>query len=585
MRGLSETDVRSFLRRVAGDVDTLQEQENELHAHIAELEQRLANPPELSEADVLDAVGEETARVLRSARSAGEDLRRKAAESAAELTLKTEEELASRRAEFEQEIAQKLQQSEQQIADRRQSAEQTATAIVAEAEDRAASIRADADRYAQQHREDAETEAAEMIETARVSGREMVTEARALREKIVSDLTKRKNLLAAQITELREGRERLLEAYKVVKDTLSSATGALSQAAQVAQAQAADAMLNNGAVAVSTEIEVDAEISNVDVESQDTKGIRSYMKDAFGIHDDESDVLVVDHDDSDSEVKDEVSIEQSQTSVQPDSADEVDTSTEIDIRSEELSDEDSEDQEGDGVDALFARLREERGNGSKSGSPVSSSDEAKQEEQVQELQKPDALVLRDEELSGARTGIAKRVKRALQDEQNEMLDAIRKSKGNPTASKVFPKLERQIQAWVEVIDPFVREAHAAGGAQDVSDAYVRQSAEQLVTPLRERISDGFNQAENPDDFVKARYREWKTQFLPSLIDDLMNEAYSQGVYASVPEGTKVAWVNSGCCADCADNALEPVTRGDKFPTGQLFPPAHPGCDCTLTVAD
>jgi len=37
--------------------------------------------------------------------------------------------------------------------------------------------------------------------------------------------------------------------------------------------------------------------------------------------------------------------------------------------------------------------------------------------------------------------------------------------------------------------------------------------------------------------------------------------------------------------DADDNALEPTRRGQSFPTGQPFPPAHPGCRCLLAVVD
>jgi hypothetical protein len=45
------------------------------------------------------------------------------------------------------------------------------------------------------------------------------------------------------------------------------------------------------------------------------------------------------------------------------------------------------------------------------------------------------------------------------------------------------------------------------------------------------------------------------------------------------------WVTvvGGCCPDCDDNTLEPTTRGKPFPTGQLLPPAHPGCRCLVAA--
>ena len=39
------------------------------------------------------------------------------------------------------------------------------------------------------------------------------------------------------------------------------------------------------------------------------------------------------------------------------------------------------------------------------------------------------------------------------------------------------------------------------------------------------------------------------------------------------------------CPDCEDNSLAGAqAKGEPFPTGQLHPPAHPGCRCLL-VAD
>jgi hypothetical protein len=47
----------------------------------------------------------------------------------------------------------------------------------------------------------------------------------------------------------------------------------------------------------------------------------------------------------------------------------------------------------------------------------------------------------------------------------------------------------------------------------------------------------------------------------------------------------VRWVVDdidGPCPDCDDNALAgPTPLGQPFPTGQVAPPAHPGCRCVL----
>jgi hypothetical protein len=117
--------------------------------------------------------------------------------------------------------------------------------------------------------------------------------------------------------------------------------------------------------------------------------------------------------------------------------------------------------------------------------------------------------------------------------------------------------------------------------------------EVLVTPLRERllaaVEDTLGDDANPDVIahrIGARYREWKGQELDNRIGDLLAAAYARGVYDAAPEGSRLRWVpaEQGQCPDADDNALEPTRRGGRFPTGQQFPPAHPGCRCLLAVA-
>ena len=57
----------------------------------------------------------------------------------------------------------------------------------------------------------------------------MLDEARVARERVLADLGRRRSLLQAQVEELRQGRDRLLDAYRVVKRTFLDATEALAQ--------------------------------------------------------------------------------------------------------------------------------------------------------------------------------------------------------------------------------------------------------------------------------------------------------------------------------------------------------------------
>jgi hypothetical protein len=88
--------------------------------------------------------------------------------------------------------------------------------------------------------------------------------------------------------------------------------------------------------------------------------------------------------------------------------------------------------------------------------------------------------------------------------------------------------------------------------------------------------------------VGAAYREWKTQRIERVAGDHIVSAFSRGAFAAVSDGTSQHWVVDdvdGPCPDCDDNALAGSTpRGQAFPTGQMHPPAHPGCRCVLVTS-
>src|SRR4051812_44850721 len=81
-RGVSEQEVRSFLRRVAEELQAAQQREQELRDELDGLREKLRNPQPLDEGELLEALGEETAQLLRSARDAAKDIRGKAEEAA-----------------------------------------------------------------------------------------------------------------------------------------------------------------------------------------------------------------------------------------------------------------------------------------------------------------------------------------------------------------------------------------------------------------------------------------------------------------------------------------------------------------------
>ncbi|MDQ1468059.1 MAG: hypothetical protein QOH10_2474, partial [Actinomycetota bacterium] len=191
-------------------------------------------------------------------------------------------------------------------------------------------------------------------------------------------------------------------------------------------------------------------------------------------------------------------------------------------------------------------------------------------------------------------------------EQNEVLDRVRRHKGRPLAANVLPDVDLQAETWSAVMVAAVSEAYrtalaAAGGSaafdadspEDlVPDDLAPSLAHAMVEPLRDRLVAAIDAAHEPGETtsqvaerIGARYREWKNRSAESSTEDALVAAYSRGYYDAAPDGAMLTWSTppAGCCPDCADNALEPTRKGEKFPTGQVYPPAHPGCRCAVTI--
>lgn len=212
---------------------------------------------------------------------------------------------------------------------------------------------------------------------------------------------------------------------------------------------------------------------------------------------------------------------------------------------------------------------------------------------------------RDAAISTAVKALAPRVKRLLQDEQNELLDAVRRQKGKGDPADALPTEAEQAGRWAEVFRPVVDELYAAGRTlgggrtRPAPDGLVTQLVGLLVLPLRERVVASLAGAmrEGPYDglpdlqraiagAVGARYREWRGQDLEPALGDLSSWAFARGVFDAAPDGTLLRWVPAEVeqCPDADDNALEPTFKGRPFPTGQSCPPAHAGCRCLVVPA-
>ena len=212
---------------------------------------------------------------------------------------------------------------------------------------------------------------------------------------------------------------------------------------------------------------------------------------------------------------------------------------------------------------------------------------------------------RDADLTPLIVASARKLKRVLADEQNEVLDALRRNDPVRDLDALLPWTTHHAERYSAVLGDELHEAANAGAALTSSDgrtpklrkAAARQAVQQanetlaraLVAPLRDRlercIADG--DGDNPaiTKKVRAVYREWKTQHIDEQLDDVFRAAHGRGVLASVELGTPLNWTpdpGHEVCPDCDDNRLAgAVPAGQAFPTGHVCTPAHPGCRCIL----
>jgi DivIVA domain-containing protein len=275
------------------------------------------------------------------------------------------------------------------------------------------------------------------------------------------------------------------------------------------------------------------------------------------------------------------------------------------------------------IEDLFARMRAEREAATASARQVLSDADTAPATEAEPEPEPEPVPAAEGAPSDARTSdedeqllqardavteplaaqLTKRLKRALQDEQNASLDRLRTSRGTVAVDHLLSPANDQRAPYQLVANPFLEQAARGGAAASqfgavavaiAVDDLAGQLAEDLAGALRTRLDTvlGAAASEGLDlggigERVSSVYREWKVQKIERLAIHYLVAAHERGAFLARPEGTPLRWIvdDEGPCPDCEDNALAgPTPRGEPFPTGQLHPPAHVGCRCLLAPA-
>jgi DivIVA domain-containing protein len=596
-RGYSESEVRAFLRRVADDLGVLRERERQLAQQVEELETKLRNPEPPTERQLLDSLGEETARVLRSAQEASEDIRDKAAEKSTQIVHEAQESARVLREDAESFVSDRRREAEEAAAQLVQTAEARASELRVEVDEHVKALRDETDRFVSEERERATGEIGSEIESARERGREMLNEARAVRERVLSDLTKRRGQMQHQIEELRAGREQMLDAYRVVRRTLGEAADALAGTDGV---DAVLAAISPGPVPV----EATAPPGPVPVEATAPPGPKASPQTPIqapaGAGSSSPDEQVEDEPAEASETRGAKDAAKASAEERPRAAD---VFARLRAGRSRRPDESAAQQEIEHTAATTTATATDGPGDDEDDDEAAvaiGNDEIDLTADTDDSADPDGrrLRARDDALAEPGRALLRTGKRALQDEQNDVLDALRRQKGNLNLDELLPARDAQQAMWLEVLRDPLGDAYAAGFTSSggsakpahAPDELVGELAATLVDPLRERLATvdaSSADAEVLTQQIGSRYREWKSQSLQPALDDALAVAYSRGVYESTPSDARLRWVPArpGQCPDCDDNALEPTPRGEPFPTGQPFPPAHPGCRCLLVAVE
>ena len=207
--------------------------------------------------------------------------------------------------------------------------------------------------------------------------------------------------------------------------------------------------------------------------------------------------------------------------------------------------------------------------------------------------------------------LTRKLKRALQDEQNDLLDRLRSSSGQPDSAALLGPVAEHRQRYVDAALPqlelaaragsrFAVEVIKAGGHHVASpkrptrvDDLAGELAATLSDQIRRRVERAVapGMGDDPSVLIEAlgaAYRETKTQRIERNAGDQVTAAFSKGTWETVGDRVALRWVVEdidGPCADCDDNALAgSLPRHEGFPTGQAHPPAHAGCRCLLVPA-
>ncbi|MSW55973.1 MAG: hypothetical protein F2835_04305, partial [Actinobacteria bacterium] len=584
-KGVDPVEVQRYLLQVSNQLKNSQTRVADLERQLEQARRQSADHDPIDPSNLTKLLGEETTRVLDAAQSAAAEIRAKAEENVARLLHEAREESVRLREDAETLVARRTQEAEQ------------ATAQIRE--------------YAETQRANAEAEAAGIIEASKQQGREMVQEAKEVRQRMLDDLANRRQALRQQIEQLQAGRDRLSAAYDVVRETLAVATEELHVAlpearlsAEVASLQSVDTELDATITPITATEEHDGPTIDVfpapEARNVETSAEARSSGPKLTVVPPVEEPVVEEPVEAVAVLEPEPAAE---TVAPPEDPREGRHSSSVRV---------VRTSSGKAAD-VFARLRQEgEDEVASADADVEAIEDPAVADEVVVVEvaagiDSDASDDSDQAFIATRNGavasfessLARRIKRELSDEQNELLSTLRSIKGNMTAIAFLPTPESQLERYEDIALPALADAAEAGAA--IAPVKGRSSARAsvgdlaadlaaaIVSPLRDRLERAVSESSGDrDDLaqrIRSTFREWKGQRVDDAVTFAVLAAANRGILDRLPKNSQVRWViaaGDSPSPDCEDNALGgPIERGGTFPTGHKVPPLHPGCHCVV----
>ncbi|MEM8925437.1 MAG: DivIVA domain-containing protein [Actinomycetota bacterium] len=657
-RGYDQDAVRRYLSRLAtaisraqqlellGSVDAdhseqaqreadLQMEASELRVRVDELEDLLRSMPteqgpvdarDLDESELIELLGQETARVLEQARSAASDILHRA-----------EAEADAVRDQADLDAKSMTDEAEEVLAGARMEADETRAAAMAEAKRSQSRSKAEAKRSREAAKAQADellAEAAskidEELQVARIEAGQILAEAEQLREEVLGDLVRRRRLYREQLVRMSEARDRLVQALSLARGEIESVSDDL--VATETMVVELDELESDGGPTTADTEEVRRLISELNSGLVPEAATRSKGIDVTG------ETAAVG---AFATSKGELTIGES------DDVDELQMEyLNLDDGDDAFDDESSpEPVSGEGLMALnlAASANGHSGNGTGGGAAAASNgavalagvevaeaDPIVEDDLTLDLSSmpvmgaapgtmhraatrgdlprstpyggtlPAAFEGRDIALARALPGFRRRLKRAVNDDQSHVLDRLRAGRGMAKVADM-PTAAEQLERYTEALQPSLQEV-VRSGAELLNSSEVpmvgvenlcTQLARHIVECLRSPTVDAVESATSPDreailDPVRATYRDFRNGVLPDLIEDALHEAFALGLFSAITDDEDVVWLTDPRLDPdpiCEENSAAPaLAKGTPFPSGHARPLSMPGCRCLAIPA-